>query len=105
MSLRLAIGITIGFGVSIGAVMVWERIVTTLCTPENVPERAHVAKRMLLIAILKYAVIGFVLWGALKFNRWVSPEGMAVGIGLPYMVIFLKALGRTLTFGSKSSGR
>lgn len=105
MSLKGAAGVTVGFGISLGALMVWERLVSTLFRPENTAEQGRAIKRMLLIAILKYVVIGFVLWGALKYSRWISPVGIAVGIGLPYAVIFLKALGGMLNFGSETDGR
>jgi hypothetical protein len=100
----VAVGITIGFGLALGSLMLMERVVTGLFTPAMTSERRRSFRTFFAIAFVKYAVFGVVLWGSLKFS-WVSPVGIAIGIGLPQAVIFLKALGRGLTFGTETDGR
>ncbi|MDO8682124.1 MAG: ATP synthase subunit I [Armatimonadota bacterium] len=99
-----AAGITIGFGISLGSFMILERLVKAIFTPDAAEESRRAIKRLLAIAALKYAVIAAILWGVFKLG-WVSPVGLAIGIGLPQAVIFLKALGKTLTVGPESGGR
>ena len=90
--LQAAIGITIGFGISIGSLMLLERLVIALFTPEATKESQRTVRKLLIFAIIKYAIIAVLLWASLRL-LWASPAGLAIGIGLPYAVIFLKAIG------------
>jgi hypothetical protein len=103
-NLPMAIGITVGFGISIGSLMLLERLVTTLFSPEQSDRPKRAVKWLLVIAFFKYAMIGVILWASLR-SVLVSPAGIAIGIGLPYAVIGLKALGMVLTFGPETDRR
>lgn len=96
-SATTASGITVGFAISLGSLMLIERLVTTLVRPEQASEPNHALRKLAFVAIIKYAFIGFAIWAALR-SGWVTPGGLAIGIGLPYIVIFLKALGIWLSF-------
>lgn len=100
----VAIGVTIGFGISIGSFMALERVVIVLFTPDSAGKPKRSLKRLLITAIIKYAIIGAILWAALG-SGLVSPMGLAIGIGLPQAVIFLKALGIALSPGQRLDGR
>ncbi|MEN6372196.1 MAG: ATP synthase subunit I [Armatimonadota bacterium] len=95
-SVTSAIGITIGFVISLGSIMIIERLVTTLFTPEQTKRRKRSTIILFLLMIGKYAIIGAVLWLSLK-SGWASPIGIAIGIGLPLLVISLKAVARVLS--------
>ena len=97
-SVPVAIGITIGFGISIGSMMVLERVVKSVFVPSQANQPKRGIKRLLVIAAIKYAIIGAILWAALR-SGWASPIGLVIGIGLPYMIIFLKALGIAMSPG------
>lgn len=97
----MAAGITVGFVISVGSLMIIERLVTTLFTADSVEAGNRPTRRIAVLAFVKYLIIGAVLWASLR-SGWVSPAGIAIGIGLPYIVIMLKSLGRALTFGSKA---
>ena len=84
--------------------MLIERFVTIICTPKAAQEHRGSVKKLMFIAFVKYFVIAFVLWAALKAH-WVNPAGIAIGIGLPQVVILLKALGGSLSFGAETDGR
>ncbi|MDO8587362.1 MAG: ATP synthase subunit I [Armatimonadota bacterium] len=99
-SAAVAIGITIGFGISLGSLMLIERLVTALA-PDTTGQSKRAVRKLLAVALMKYAFIAAILWAALR-SGWASPVGLAIGIGLPQAVIFLKALGSALTFGSES---
>lgn len=99
-----AVGLTVGFGISLGSLMLLERLVTALFTPELAGRPNRSMKKFLVVAFLKYAVIGFILWGFFKLG-WANPIGLAVGIGLPQAVIFLKALGKAINFGPELGRR
>lgn len=95
-SVTAAIGITIGFAISIGSIILLVRLVTTLFTPEKAERAKRSAAKLLMLVFGKYAIIGVVLWFALK-SGWASPAGIAIGIGLPLLVIALKAMALMLT--------
>jgi hypothetical protein len=103
-SLRDAAGVTTGFGISLGSLMLLERLVYAVFTPGAGDRSNRAIRKLLAAAVVKYAVIGFVLWAALR-TQWASPVGLAVGIGLPEAVIFLKALGTAITFGPELNRR
>lgn len=99
-----AIGVTVGFGVSIGSLMLLERLVRVLFSPERAGQPKRTVRKLVAVAALKYAVIGLILWASLR-SGWASPIGLAIGIGLPQAVIFLKALGIALSFGPEPNRR
>jgi hypothetical protein len=100
-----AIGITVGLGLSLGSLMHIERLVKALFTPDNISQAGRrPVRKLIAIGFVKYAIIGAVLWGVLR-SGWASPVGLAIGIGLPYLVILLKALGSAISFGSELSRR
>jgi hypothetical protein len=103
-SVPAAVGITIGFAISVGSLMVLERLVTALFSPEAVGQARRATRKLLAVAFVKYAVIGAILWGALR-SGWASPAGLVIGIGLPQAVMFLKAVGIALTFGPEVDRR
>jgi FtsH-binding integral membrane protein len=103
-SAQTALGVTIGFGISIGSLMLLEKLVTALFIPEATSESHRAVRKLLIFAIIKYAIIAVILWAALK-SLWASPAGLAIGIGLPYVVIFLKALGIYLSPKAESDRR
>jgi hypothetical protein len=103
-SLTGAVGVTLGFGISLGSLMLLERLVTVLFTPETAGRSNRVMRKLLAVALVKYAVIGLILWVTLRFG-WANPIGIIVGVGLPQVVIFLKALGKAIDFGPEPSRR
>jgi hypothetical protein len=103
-SLPLAVGVSVGFGISLGSLALLERLVTALVVPAETGRSRRVVRKLLAVAAAKYAVIALILSLALKL-AWASPIGLAIGIGLPQAVIFLKALGTVLTFAPELDGR
>ena len=101
-SLATAAGVTIGFGVSLGSLIVLERATRALFVTEGTKRRK--LRRLLGVALAKYAMIALILWAAFR-SGWVNPVGLAIGIGIPQGVMFLKALGTALTFGPEPRGR
>jgi hypothetical protein len=99
-----AIGITIGFGISIGSFALLERLVTSLFTPEQTNQSRRAIKKLLAIAFVKYAIIALILWATFRLG-WANPVGLVIGIGIPQAVIFLKAVGNVLTFSPELGGR
>ena len=95
-NLAAAVGITVGFVISVGSLMILERLVTTLFTAGLDEKDKKPVRRLMVVAFLKYAVVGVILWASLT-SGWASPAGIAIGIGIPYAVISLKALGIMLT--------
>jgi hypothetical protein len=103
-SLRDAAGVSLGFGISIGSLMLLERLVCAAFTPEAAGQSNRAIRKLLFAAVVKFAVIAFLLWVALR-SGWASPVGLAVGIGLPEAVIFLKAIGTAISFGPELNRR
>lgn len=95
-SVAVAVGITIGFVISIGSIMLLERLVTSLFTMEQAKRPKRSTVKLLVLVFGKYAIIGVVFWLVLK-SGWGSFAGIAIGIGLPLLVIVLKAMGLMLT--------
>lgn len=103
-NLHAAIGITVGYVISVGSLMLLERIVTTLFTPEESKTGRRPTIWLMVAAVIKYAIIGVLLWASLKSNL-ASPAGIAIGVGIPYVVIALKALGMAISFGPETDRR
>jgi hypothetical protein len=99
-----AIGITIGFAISLGSLALLERFVTALMTPEWTAQSRRAVRKLAVIALFKYAIIGLVLWASLRSGS-VNPIGLVAGIALPHAVIFLKALGIMLSSGPETGHR
>lgn len=95
-SWQAAVGVTVGFVISVGSLMILERVVTTLFTPEQVSGGGKPVKRLMIVALLKYFVIGVLLWVSLA-GKYADPIGIAVGVSLPYIVIMLKTLGMAIS--------
>lgn len=98
-NLTAAAGITVGFVISVGSLMILERLVTTLFTADTSEKDRKPVRRLMVVAFLKYAAIAVILWASLRFGLSGTSglAGIAIGIGIPYAVISLKALGIMLT--------
>jgi hypothetical protein len=103
-SVPMAIGVTVGFGISLCSLMLLERLVMRLFVPQMAGKPKKALRRLLVVAMLKYGVIGIVLWVSLSLIG-ANPIGLIIGIGIPSAVIFLKALGKVITFGSETGRR
>lgn len=103
-STSAAIGVTIGFAISFGSLVLVERLVKALFPSDPAQQSRRSVAKLLILAFVKYAIIGVVLWGALRFGI-AKPAGIAIGLGLPTAVIALKALGIVLTPHTQSDRR
>lgn len=99
-----AIGLTVGVFISLTSLALVERVVTAVFVPASVARPRRAVRKVLAVAILKYALFGIVLWVALRSQR-ASPVGIVMGVALPHAVIFLKAVGMTLFKGTEANGR
>ena len=100
----VSIGVTIGFAISLGSLMLLERLVGALFSLDGPGRSKRPGRKLAAAAAVKYAAIGVILWAVLR-SGWASPVGLAIGIGLPQTVIFLKALGIALSFAPELNRR
>lgn len=105
-NLPAAIGVTVGLAISLGSLIVLERLVTTLFSTDNSVRGRRPGIWLLVVAYIKYLIIGIILWAVVTFHV-ADPRGIsiAIGIGIPFVVIMLKALGMVLTFGPELNRR
>ena len=96
----IVVGVLIGYFVAVLSLALLELVINRPLGPEKPAMKARYA----VIAVLKYAVIGAVIYTLVRTD-YVSLAGFAAGFTILTVVIALKALGAIIIQGQSQKGR
>jgi len=94
-SIQAALGLSVGFWSSLGSLYVLQLTVQRFFVPTGGSQSRKAKRSIVGLAAAKYAFVAAVIYLSLRIGH-ASAAALAVGIGLPQAVIFLKAIGLAL---------
>jgi len=87
--IQAAVSFAMGSAISLSFLWTLEYVVRRTLVPDS---EKSIKKSLVLLALVKYIVIGVCFYLLLVRTKWLNAPALAAGLGLVYAVITVKAL-------------